>query len=121
MGNYLLANPLAVDAIVPVPLHPRRLRERGYNQSALLAREVARITGLKLLEKGLVRIKDTPSQVDSASAEEGRGNVQRAFRATEVDIRGLRLLVLDDVCTTGSTLEACSLALREAGAKSVWG
>lgn len=121
LAGYLQANPLPVDAIVPVPLHPRRLRDRGYNQSTLLAEVVAGITGLALLEKALARVKDTPAQVRSASAAERRRNVQGAFKAAEEEVKALRLLVVDDVCTTGSTLEACSLALRAAGAKSVWG
>lgn len=121
MGSYLAANPLPVDAIIPVPLHPRRLKERGYNQSALLARAVAQKRGLEFLESALTRVKDTPAQVRSASAEERRRNVQGAFQVRGDRVRGLKVLVIDDVCTTGSTLEACSAALRAAGARSVWG
>ncbi|MDO8673796.1 MAG: ComF family protein, partial [Dehalococcoidia bacterium] len=121
LGSYLTNNSLPADVIVPVPLHPRRMRERGYNQSALLARRVSEMSGLTILDKALARIKDTPAQVRSASAEERRQNVQGAFQALAEAVKGARILVVDDVCTTGSTLEACSLALRAAGAKSVWG
>ena len=104
---------------MPVPLHSRRIRHRGYNQSLLLARELAKLTGLDLDEKLLVRIKDTPPQV-GASRSQRRGNVEGSFRCQR-DVSGKALILVDDVATTGSTLSACATALKAAGAATVWG
>lgn len=108
-----------VDLIVPVPLHPKRLRERGYNQAALLAKVMARHVGRPLADDGvLVRVRHTRSQMELGEAQRRR-NVIGAFRADEVGVRGRRVLLVDDVCTTGATLEACTDALRAAGAVEV--
>ncbi len=106
------------DIIVPVPLHKHRLAERGYNQSALLARELARATGLPLDEKLVVRHKATQQQT-LLNAAERRENVKDAFACRGRAV-GLTIALVDDVCTTGSTLEACAGALAAAGAASVW-
>ena len=121
LADYLESSPLPADALVPVPLHRRRLRERGYNQAALLAREVARGTGLSLVDGSLVRRRDTPAQARSGSAAERRGNVEGAFACRDGRLKGKRVLLIDDVCTTGATLDACARALKEAGALSAWG
>jgi len=120
MSQYLLRNQLPVDVIVPVPLHPHRLRERGYNQAALLAKEMEKALGLPLLEDALVRVRSTIPQV-GLSARERRDNVRGAFHWADRSLEGQRILLVDDVCTTGATLEACSLALREGGVSVVWG
>ena len=106
--------------VAPVPLHPKRMRGRGYNQAALLARELSNRTGLPVNDGLLRRVEDSRSQVESASSEERVRNVARAFEAT-ADAAGLRVLVLDDVITTGSTLFACAAALKDTGAENVWG
>lgn len=111
---------LEVDVIVPVPLHARRLRQRGYNQAALLARELARHTGLPLYEEALSRVRHTASQM-TLDAAARRDNVRGAFYCTDGQLRGQRVLLIDDVCTTGATLDACADALRAAGAVAVWG
>lgn len=108
-----------VDAIVPVPLHPARQRERGYNQSALLAREFSSSVRRPVVEGELVRVKATVPQID-LSAEQRRHNVEHAFRCAKGGLTGKRVLLVDDVCTTGATLEAAAAALYEAGARSVW-
>jgi ComF family protein len=96
-----------VDLVVPVPLHPRRLALRGYNQSALLAARLAR---------GLV---DTPPQADLSRAER-LVSVAGAFEASpSARIRGVRVALVDDVATTSATLDACASALAEAGADAV--
>ena len=111
LGDLLL--PLAAElarpvrCVVPVPLHPRRLRERGYNQSMELARPVARALGCPLLADGLVRLRDTPTQTALA----------RAGRA----LAGGHVVIVDDVVTTGSTMGAAMAAARAAGAASVTG
>ena len=102
--------------MVPVPLHRRRLRRRGFNQAALVARVVARESGLPLALARLVRVRDTPSQGGLSPA--GRmANVAGAFEARSVD--GKRVVLVDDVWTTGATARACARALGVAGALSV--
>jgi ComF family protein len=108
-----------IDVIVPVPLHASRLRERGYNQSALLARELGAEIDRRVVEDVLVRIKATVPQVD-LNARERQENVRNAFQARNSSFAGRRVLLVDDVCTTGSTLEAACSALRDANALSVW-
>jgi ComF family protein len=120
MAAYLEAEALAVDIVVPVPLFGRRQRLRGYNQSALLAREVGRLLGLPLAERGLARRRDTLPQARSVDAEARRRNVAGAFVGEKRRVEGRRVLLIDDVMTTGATLDACAQALRQAGATSVW-
>jgi ComF family protein len=115
LGIYLEARwrfaALPADLIVPVPLHAARQRERGYNQSALLAMSLSRVA--------LERVKVTTPQV-TLNAVERKANVRAAFEARSDLVRGRRVLLVDDVCTTGATLESSSIALRQAGAASVW-
>ena len=114
MAGYLKHNPVAVDALIPAPLHPRRLRNRGYNQSALLAREVGICLQLPVKENLLVRIKDPRPQVETQTRDERRDNVAGNF-VSHGDVTGLAVLLLDDVATTGSTLSECAWALKAAG------
>ena len=110
---------LTADVVVPVPLHPRRLVDRGYNQAALLAAEVAVELDAPLLARGLVRLRNTPQQahLDRAGRHD---NMRQAFRArVPLAIRGRRVVLVDDVATTGATLTACAEALLAAGASSV--
>lgn len=109
------------DIIVPVPLHPRRARRRGYNQSFLLAREVAKETCTPLSADALARVREGTSQVHTTSVEERRQNVSGAFACNNTSVTGRQVLVVDDVCTTGATLESCAVTLRGAGAVDVWG
>lgn len=109
---------MSVDVVVPVPLHKHRLRRRGFNQAAYLARELAKQVHLTVDEGILVRHRPTAPQVD-LDAEHRRENVRDAFRCVERRAIAKRVLLIDDVCTTGSTLEACALALRQGGATSV--
>ena len=118
--EYLSSNPLPMDVVVPVPLHRRRLRERGYNQAALLAKEIGASVDLPVIDDVLLRIKSTMPQVGLGAAQR-RDNVKGAFRCTNTSLAGLSVLLADDVCTTGATLEACSAALRDTGVKLVWG
>lgn len=104
------------EAVVPVPLHPRRRRERGFNQAADLARHL----GLPVVD-ALVRRKSTPSQT-TLHATERHENMRGAFTATArlAHLRGASILLVDDVRTTGATLDACALVLREAGVRAVF-
>jgi ComF family protein len=121
LGDYLAAKPLPAEVLVPVPLHPRRLRERGYNQSRLLARELAKLSGLALVDDCLVRERHTVPQARTPSVDERRRNVAEAFACRDRRLEGRAVLLIDDVATSGATLDACARALKEKGAGSVWG
>lgn len=107
----------SVDLVVPVPLYRAKERTRGYNQSRLIAREVAAGLGLELADS-LVRTRQTRSQVD-LDADERRENVRGAFVARR-QLVGVSVLLIDDVITTGSTLVECAAACRQAGAAAVF-
>ena len=109
-----------VDAIIPVPLGIARLAQRGYNQASLLARPVAWGLGLDYLPQALQRVRETRSQVDLSVLERKR-NVTGAFHARCDQVRGRRILVIDDVATSGATIDACAAALLEGGAVQVYG
>ncbi|MGQ9631088.1 MAG: ComF family protein [bacterium] len=109
----------AFDCVVPVPLSLRRLRQRGYNQSLLLALEVGRHLRKPVLDV-LARIRDTVPQSDLGS-EERRKNVRGAFAVkSPEDIAEKIVMLVDDIFTTGATADECAFALRIAGAKSVY-
>lgn len=103
--------------LVPVPAHRKRLRERGYDQAALLADSAASFSGHDCFEL-LERTRDTPHQVGLGQTER-LANVQDAF-AVRGDVSGLHVVLVDDVVTTGATLGACATMLLDAGAIEVW-
>lgn len=110
---------------VPVPLFPRRQRRRGYNQAALLARELARLCGLPLAEAALVRQRSTEAQArltGQAAVEARRANVAGAFAGRPGLLPpAAAVLLVDDVMTSGATLDACARALAAVGAGEVYG
>jgi ComF family protein len=108
---------LDFDVIVPVPLHRARLAERGYNQSLELARPLGRAAGRPLWIEALERVRQTPAQA-GLSLRERRRNLRGAFAARR-RFDGLRVLVVDDVMTSGATLDALARCLRQAGATAV--
>ncbi len=108
------------DIIVPVPLHTKRLAERGYNQAQLLAEQVASIMGTGCEVNALQRIRETKSQVTISGAERLQ-NIKDAFVANNQIVNGRSIVIIDDVYTTGSTLSACGEALLLAGATVVYG
>ncbi|MGH7827766.1 MAG: double zinc ribbon domain-containing protein [Candidatus Binatia bacterium] len=109
-----------VDLILPVPLHPKRLRWRGFNQSVLLAREVSRAYGIPLNRYALCREKETAPQTE-LSEDDRKRNVRGAFSvASKEAINGRRILLIDDVYTSGATVNECCRALKRAGAKAVY-
>ena len=118
MATYWTQHPMPIDIVTPVPLHAARLRERGYNQAALLAHEMARRAGLIVDERLLLRQRATVSQT-KLDAVQRKKNVSAAFRCSNNELTGKRVLLIDDVCTTGATLEACAVALHDGGARSV--
>lgn len=108
-----------LDAVVPVPLHRARRRERGFNQSELVARSLARGRGLPVLVRALVKTRPTPPQTSLAAGERA-ANARDAYAARDPGkIRGLTLIVVDDVFTTGATLGECAAVLKAAGAREV--
>jgi ComF family protein len=110
----------SIDMLTPVPLHISRLRERGYNQSEALCEAVAQQTGIPHHPHALMRYRDTGHQV-GLNREGRQTNVADAFRAQGELVAGKRLLLIDDVRTTGATMSACALAALEAGAAVVYG
>jgi ComF family protein len=119
LATWLLPLMLSVrvDCIVPVPLHPHRLAQRGFNQSCILAQELSRMTLIPLVREGLIRRFKTPSQ-GRFSLSQRRDNVDGAF-SSSYQWDGAAVMLIDDVYTTGSTLNACTHALKEAGALHV--
>lgn len=105
------------DCIVAMPLHPARLRERGFNQSLELARQVARILEIPLLSHACQRVRDTPPQSTLPWKERGK-NMRKAFTCT-ADLSGKHVAVLDDVMTSGASINELARALRQAGAREV--
>jgi competence protein ComFC len=105
----------AFDAAVPVPLYWRRRLQRGFNQAELLARGLSQRTGIPVV-KALGRLRPTPAQAGLSNSAR-RQNVSQAFRARSV--QGKRILLIDDVMTTGATAASCAVALKQAGARRV--
>ncbi len=120
LAEYVAQHPMPGKTLVPVPLHSRRLRNRGYNQAALLSQELGKTAGLPVNQHLLVRQGNSPPQVESMSRQQRAANVSGSY-AVSGDAAGMEALLVDDVTTTGSTLFACAAALKDAGAASVWG
>jgi ComF family protein len=129
-GMTALAEPMArrmldeitvggADLIVPVPLHRSRQRARGYNQAAMLAREIGKLTSIEADERAVRRVRDTVPLVKTMHRDERLAIMRGAFEAGRERVEGRRILLLDDVATTGATLDSCARALREAGARDV--
>jgi len=110
--------PSPPDLIVPIPLHPRRRRQRGYNQSELLARPLAAAVGVGYSATALQRTRHTPPQV-GLGPEARAANVQGAFTAAPAEAHGRAIVLIDDVLTTGATMTAAAGALLAAGAATV--
>jgi len=121
LSNYLDAHPIPGEALVPVPLHRRRLRERGYNQTELLARELGKIVKLQVITDCITRQQNNPPQARATSVAERRSNVANAFTHRKHSLQNKKIILIDDVATSGATLNACAATLKTAGAFSVWG
>jgi ComF family protein len=107
------------DAVVPVPIHPVRARSRGFNQALLLAAPVAGLLGAPLAPELVRRVRKTPPQV-GLTGDARRANPLNAFAVPAPDaVAGRRVLLIDDVFTTGATVSACAAALKAAGARRV--
>jgi ComF family protein len=121
LAEFLETSDIAADVIVPVPLHSKRLRERGYNQSALLARKLGKGAGLPVVEGCLERVKATLPQARTTAVAERQQNMAGAFACRSERLKDRRVLLVDDVATSGATLDAAAAALKAGGAASVWG
>ena len=114
--------PLEEYALLSVPLHAKRERERGFNQATLLAHFLSQKTGMPIIADGLIRIKNTPPQVELKTREEREANLTDAFVIKNAEaVRGRKIVVVDDVTTSGATLFQAIRTLRQAGAKKVVG
>jgi ComF family protein len=120
LADYWHTAQLTADWLIPVPLHPSRERDRGYNQSNLLAQRLAAQVGIPVISKGLRRTRVTAVQMELNAAQR-KDNVSGAFACADQRVQGARVIIIDDVCTTGATLEACAEALLKTGAASVMG
>lgn len=109
-----------IELVVPVPMGLSRKAERGYNQAALLALPIALSLGLEYSPRALVKIKDVPTQV-GLSLENRYENVAGAFKGHDKHVTGKGVLIVDDVITSGATMNACTRALLQAGAERVYG
>ena len=119
LAQHLVREPFRPDLIIPVPLHGARLRERGYNQALEIARPVARALNVPLEFRSLVRVRATAPQT-GMPVKARRKNLRGAFRVRhEAAVRNLRVALVDDVMTTGSTVQAAAQCLRTAGASEV--
>lgn len=118
MADFVRALQWPVHVVVPVPLGQKRMRERGYNQVAMIAKPLSMALGVEYNPRGLHRIKETRSQV-GLSQMERKTNVSDAFEAGK-GLKGRDVLLVDDVSTTGATLSAAALALRNAGIEEVY-
>lgn len=121
MARSWTAYGLSIEAVAAVPLHPRRERERGFNQAEILAGGVATALGLPHLRGLATRPRATRPQARLSGEADRRANVYDAFDCRSAAAAGTRLLLIDDVTTTGATLGACASALFAAGAEAVYG
>jgi len=119
LNDYLQTLTISLDVLVPLPLHRKRLRERGYNQSSLLAKELGKLNGLPVVDNCLIRQKNTPPQERTSTVEERQNSVVGAFSCRDNQLRGRQVLLIDDVATSGTTLDAWAAVLKASGAVSV--
>ena len=112
------AGPARPDLLIPVPVSADRLEKRGYNQAFILAREISRLTGIPVREDILRRVTDTLPMKNMAPAER-QNNLKRAFQAFGNDVSLNSIMLIDDIYTTGATIDACAHALYERGADRV--
>ena len=121
VADMVIQDGLEFDLLAPVPLHKRRLRQRGYNQAQIIAQHLGEVLGVEVDERRLRRVTYAGPQARASTADERRANVARAFLCEPGSMEGRKIAVIDDVTTTGATLRACAAALKRAGATEVWG
>ena len=117
LGDFIRrVNP---DGLVPVPLSDRRMRARGYNQAALLAKEIGRLTDIPVYTQLVRRVTDTKPQKE-LNAKERQNNLKKAFKIAQNDVKLSTIIIIDDIYTTGSTVNAVAKVLLEAGVREVY-
>jgi ComF family protein len=117
LGDFIReVNP---DALVPVPLHKKRMRKRGYNQAQLIAEAVGRYTDIPVRNKLLVRVKNT-RPLKTLNPSERQNNLKKAFNISENDVKLKTIIIIDDIYTTGSTIDEAAEALKESGVKDIY-
>jgi ComF family protein len=119
---YLGNNPINFDLIIPVPLHPKKLKDRGYNQSELIARKLSELTHLSADTFSLIRTRYSIPQVKTAGKEDRLHEIKGAYSCIHNNnLKNKSILLIDDVATSGATLDECAKTLKTAGAAEVWG
>ena len=108
-----------IDGLVPIPLSRKRMRQRGFNQAQRIAREVSRHTGIPVYENLLIRVRDTRAQ-KALNDQERKNNLKRAFKTTANKVQLDHILLIDDIYTTGSTMDEAAGELKRAGAGEVY-
>ena len=106
-------------ALIPIPVHRSRLRQRGYNQAAVLAKELSKIISVPVREDILIRSEKTRVQKE-LSADERRNNLKKALKIAHFDVKLKNIVLIDDIYTTGSTINAAASCLRDAGADNIY-
>ncbi|HET6824252.1 MAG TPA: phosphoribosyltransferase family protein [Anaerolineales bacterium] len=119
MADFVHSLHWELDVLIPVPLGKKRLKERGYNQVALVARPLAYQIGIRYEPDALWKTRETRSQVGLTISQRSE-NVQNAYPADSTVVKDKSVLIMDDVATTGSTISACTATLRSAGAQEVY-
>ena len=120
LAEYLESTSIPVTVLVPVPMHRRRIRQRGYNQALLLALEIGKLMGIEVADDMLIRRVDSPPQVLMKTQARRSQIADGSFLGVK-EADGEAVLLIDDVVTTGSTMAACAKAVMERNAASVWG
>ena len=110
---------LQAEALIPVPMTDKKLKERGYNQAALLAKEISLLTGIPVRNDLVVKVKDTAPQKQLDAAER-QNNLKKAFKMKQNDVKLNVTIIIDDIYTTGSTVDAVARLLKENGVKKVF-
>lgn len=110
---------LSPDALIPIPLHPAKEKTRGYNQAVLLAQALGRETGIPVLPDFLIRVKNTVPQKE-LSLRDRQNNLKKAFNIAQNDVKLSTIVIIDDIYTTGATVDAAALVCRQHGIKKIY-
>lgn len=121
MADYFVEYELVADVLLPVPMHENRLQRRGYNQSELLAGQLSGMISVPVRGDLIRRVRDNKPQARTTRVEERRSNMENAFTCISNEVSGKDIIIIDDVCTSGATLEACAAALKLKGANQISG
>ncbi len=118
LGQIIVDHGARADALVPMPLHKRKLRERGYNQCEFIAQGLSGVAGIPVHNEYVRRAKFTQTQT-ALSIEERRRNMEQAFACVSEEVKEKSIILIDDIITTGATIESCAEVLKRAGARRI--